>query len=91
MGPSLLQAEQLELSQPFLTEKVFHPPDHFCGHLLEFLLHVHVFPVLSNLEVDVVVQAQSFSTLTGGEGLLVFMKLNCLKGSLHLNKFLPIV
>ena len=30
-APSLLQAEQPQLSQPFLTGDMFHPSDHFCG------------------------------------------------------------
>jgi len=31
--PSLLLAEQPQLSQSFLTAEVFHPSDHFCGLL----------------------------------------------------------
>jgi len=44
--PSLLQAEQALISQPFLTGEVFHPVDHFCGPPLDLLQEVHVFPVL---------------------------------------------
>jgi len=32
---SLLQAEQPQLSQPFLTAEVFHPSHHFCGPPLD--------------------------------------------------------
>jgi len=46
--PSLLHAEQPQLSQPFLTE-VFHPSDHFCGSPVAPLQQVHVFPVLRKM------------------------------------------
>ena len=35
--PSLLQAEQLQISQPFFIGEVFHPSDHFCGLHLDLL------------------------------------------------------
>jgi len=50
--PSLLQAEQPQLSQPFLTGKVFHPSDHFCGPPLDPLQQVHVLLVLGAPELD---------------------------------------
>ena len=44
--PSLLQAEQPQLSQPVLIREVFQPSDHFCGPPLDPLQQLHVFPVL---------------------------------------------
>ena len=41
--PSLSQAEQPLLSQPFLTGAVLQPSDHFCGPPLDLLQRVHVF------------------------------------------------
>ena len=35
--PSLLQAEESQLSQPALIGEVFHPLDHFCGPPLDAL------------------------------------------------------
>jgi len=49
---SLLQAEQPQLSQPFLTGEVFQPSDLFCGPPLDLLQQVHVLHVLSALELD---------------------------------------
>ena len=54
MKPSLLQAEQPQLSQPFLIGEVLHLSDHFCGPPLDPLQQVHVFPVLRGPELDVV-------------------------------------
>ncbi|KAK4832884.1 hypothetical protein QYF61_026434 [Mycteria americana] len=50
--PSLLQAEQPQLSQPFLTGEVFHSSDHFCGPPLDLLQQDHGFPVLRAPEMD---------------------------------------
>jgi len=33
LEPSLLQAEQPQLSQPFLIQEVFQPSSHFCSLL----------------------------------------------------------
>ncbi|KAK4827482.1 hypothetical protein QYF61_018782, partial [Mycteria americana] len=49
---SLLQAEQTQLSQPFLLREVFHPSDHFCGPPLDLLQQVPVFTVLRAPELD---------------------------------------
>ncbi|KAK4815543.1 hypothetical protein QYF61_003235 [Mycteria americana] len=56
LEPCLLQAEQPQLSQPFLIGEVFHPSDHFCGPPLDLLQQVHVFPVLRAPELDAVLQ-----------------------------------
>ncbi|KAK4806259.1 LOW QUALITY PROTEIN: hypothetical protein QYF61_013403 [Mycteria americana] len=59
--PSLLQAEQPQLSQPFLIGEVFQPSDHFCGPPLDQLQQLHVFPVLRAPELDAVLQLLSHS------------------------------
>ena len=59
LQPSLLQAEQPQLSQPFLTAEVLQPPDQFCGPTLDLLRQVHVFPVLRALELDTGLQVGS--------------------------------
>ena len=64
--PSLLQAEQPKLSQPFLIEEVFQPSDHFHGPPLDLLKQVHVFPVLRAPELDAGCQVGSHQR--GGEG-----------------------
>ncbi|KAK4830165.1 hypothetical protein QYF61_008676 [Mycteria americana] len=46
LKPSLLQAEQPQLSQPFFTGEVFQPYDHFRGPPLDPLQQVRVFLVL---------------------------------------------
>ncbi|XP_074433859.1 TBC1 domain family member 31 isoform X2 [Larus michahellis] len=46
LEPSLLQAEQPQLSQPVLTAEVLQPSDHLCGPPLDPLQQVHVLPVL---------------------------------------------
>jgi len=48
--PSLLQAEEPQLSQPFFTGEVLQPSDCFHGPSLELLQQVHVFLVLGVLE-----------------------------------------
>jgi len=57
--PSLLQAEQPQLSQPFLILEVFHPSNHLCGPPLDPLKQAHIFPVLITPELDVVLQVVS--------------------------------
>ncbi|KAK4825808.1 hypothetical protein QYF61_002413 [Mycteria americana] len=56
LQPSLLQAEQPQLSQPVFTAQVLQPSDHFCGPPLDSLQQVHVFPVLRAPELDAVLQ-----------------------------------
>ncbi|KAK4830027.1 LOW QUALITY PROTEIN: hypothetical protein QYF61_008365 [Mycteria americana] len=62
LEPSLLQAEQAQLSQPFLTGEMFQPSDHFCDPPLDLLQQVHVFPVLRAPELDAVLQMGSHQT-----------------------------
>ena len=52
LEPSLLQAEQPQLSQPFLIGEVFQPSYHFCGPSLDPLQQLHIFPMLRALELD---------------------------------------
>ncbi|KAK4830182.1 hypothetical protein QYF61_008973 [Mycteria americana] len=56
LEPSLLQAEQAQLSQPFLIREVLQPSDHFCGPALDPLQQVCVFPVLRTPELDAALQ-----------------------------------
>lgn len=48
--PSLLQAEQGQLSQPFVTGEVFHPSDGVCGPRLDPLQEGRAFLVLRTPE-----------------------------------------
>ncbi|KAM9644853.1 uncharacterized protein ACIBXB_013062 [Morphnus guianensis] len=66
LEPSLLQAEQPQLSQPVLTGEVFHPSDHFCGPPLDPLQEAHVFPVLRTPELEAALQVGSHQS--GAEG-----------------------
>ena len=57
--PSLLQAEQPQLSQFFLIGEVFHPSDHFCGLPLDLLQQVYAFAVLETPELNAGLQVGS--------------------------------
>src|SRR5699024_8009122 len=46
LEPSLLQAKQAQLPQPFLTGEVLQPSDHRSGPPLDPLQELHVLPVL---------------------------------------------
>jgi len=50
--PPLLQAEQSELPQPFLTGEVLQSLNGLCGCLLGSLQQVHASPVLENSAQD---------------------------------------
>jgi len=67
LEPSLLQAEQLQLSQPFLIAEVLQPSDHFCGPPLDLLQQVHVFPVLRAPELDAGLQVRSHQSGVEGQ------------------------
>ena len=56
LEPSLLQAEQPQLSQAFLIGEVLRPSDHFCVRPLDLLQQVHVFPVLRTPELNAACQ-----------------------------------
>ena len=58
LKPSLLQAEQPQLSQPVLIGEVFQTLDHFCGSPLDVLQQVHVSPLLRTLHLDAVLQVR---------------------------------
>ena len=68
--PSLLQAEQPQLSQPFLTAEVLQPSDHLCGPPLDPLQHVHVFLVLRAPELDAQLQTGSHHSRPEGQNPL---------------------
>ena len=70
LDPSLLQAEQPQLSQPFLVGEVLQPSDHFCGPPPDPLQQVHVFPVLGAPEVDAGLQVRSHLSRLEGQNLL---------------------
>ena len=53
---SLPQAEQPQLSQPFLIGELLYASDCFCGPSLEMLQQVHVFRVLRAPDLDTVLQ-----------------------------------
>lgn len=50
--PSLLQAEQSQLSPPFLTREMLHSLHHLCSLSLDSLQYVHLFLVLGSPEMD---------------------------------------
>ena len=56
--PSLLQAEQPQLSQPVLTGEVFYPSDQFCALPLDVLQQLHVSPVLRTPHLDAVLKVR---------------------------------
>ncbi|KAK4826482.1 hypothetical protein QYF61_009478 [Mycteria americana] len=57
--PSLLQAEQPPLSQPFFIGEVLQPSDHLRGFPLDPLQQLHVFPVLRAPELEAALQVGS--------------------------------
>ena len=70
LEPSLLQAEQSQVSQPFLTAEVFQPSDHLCGTPLGPLQQVHVFLVLRPPELDTALQVGSHQRRVEGQNHL---------------------
>ena len=52
LEPSLLQAEQPELSQSVCVEEVFHPLDHFCVPTMDMLQQVHLSRILRTPYLD---------------------------------------
>ena len=67
--PSLLQAEQPQLSQPVLIGEVFHPLDHFSGPPLDAIQQFRVSPVLQTSHVDAVYQVRSHYHSAEGKNL----------------------
>ena len=68
--PSLPQAEQPQLSQPFLTGEVLQPSDHFGCPPLDLLQQVDVFPGLRAPELDAGLQVRSVQSRTAGQNHL---------------------
>ncbi|KAK4813629.1 hypothetical protein QYF61_014389, partial [Mycteria americana] len=56
LEPSLLQAEQPQLSQPVLVGEVLQPSDHFCDPPLDSLQQLHLCLVLRTPELDAVLR-----------------------------------
>ncbi|KAK4816284.1 hypothetical protein QYF61_014582 [Mycteria americana] len=67
LQPPLLQAEQPQLSQPFLIGELFQPSDHLRGPPLDPLQQLHVFLVLRTPELDAVLQVESHQSGVEGQ------------------------
>jgi len=70
LHPPLLEAEQPQLSQPFLTGDVLQPLDHFCGPPLDLLQQLHVLLVLRAPELDTRLQVGSHQSRVEGQNHL---------------------
>ncbi|KAK4810853.1 LOW QUALITY PROTEIN: hypothetical protein QYF61_008825 [Mycteria americana] len=70
LEPSLLQAKQPQLSQPFFIGEVFHPSDRFCGPPLDPRQQVHVLLVLRTPELDAILQVGSHQRGVEGQNHL---------------------
>ena len=57
--PSLLQAEESQLSQPVLAGEVLQPSAHLCGPPLDLFQQLHVLLVFRAPELDAVLQVGS--------------------------------
>jgi len=68
--PSLLQAEQPQLSQPVLIAEVLQPSDHLRGPPLDPLQHIHVLPMLGAPELDAGLQVGSHENGVKGQNPL---------------------
>ncbi|KAK4818202.1 hypothetical protein QYF61_008586 [Mycteria americana] len=68
--PSLLQAEQLQLSQPVLIGEVLQPLDHFHGLSLDPLQQHHVLLVLRAPELDALLHVRSHQSRVKGQNHL---------------------
>ncbi|CAM9277954.1 unnamed protein product, partial [Bubo scandiacus] len=56
LEPSLLQAEQPQLSHPFFIGELFQPSDNFCGPILDLLYQIHVLLMLGAPELNTILQ-----------------------------------
>ncbi|KAK4814468.1 hypothetical protein QYF61_018986 [Mycteria americana] len=70
LQPSLLQAQQPQLSQPVLVGEVLQPSDNFHGPPLHGLQQLHVLLVLRAPELDAVLQVRSHQSRVEGQNLL---------------------
>ncbi|KAK4814330.1 hypothetical protein QYF61_014844 [Mycteria americana] len=68
--PSLLQAEQPQLSQPVLVGEVLQPSHHFRGPPLDSLQQLHVLLVLRAPELDAALQVGSHQSGVEGQNPL---------------------
>ncbi|KAK4808881.1 hypothetical protein QYF61_007996 [Mycteria americana] len=68
--PSLLQAEQPQLSQPVFIGEVLQPSDHLHGPPLDLLQQVHVLLMLGAPQVDAVLQVGSHKSGVKGQNHL---------------------
>ncbi|KAK4805791.1 hypothetical protein QYF61_000397, partial [Mycteria americana] len=68
--PSLLQAEQPQVSQPVFIREVLQPSDHLRGPPLDSLQQVHVLLILGDPELNAVLQVRSHKSGVEGENHL---------------------
>jgi len=68
--PSLLQAKQPQLSQPFLITEVLQLSDHLCGPPLDLLQQLRVLLVLGTPELDTGLQVGSHQSGVEGQNHL---------------------
>lgn len=62
--PSLLQAKQLQLSQPLLVWHMLHSLNYLCDPSLNLLQYVHVSLVLGSPEPDTALEVRSHECFT---------------------------
>jgi len=70
LQPSLLQAEQPQLPQPFFKAELLQTSNHFSGPPLDPLQQVHSFPVLRAPELDTELQVRSHQSRAEGQNPL---------------------
>jgi len=70
LQPSLLEAEQPQLSQLFVVGEVLQPLDHLCGPPLDPLQQLHVLLVLRAPELDAGLQVASHQSRVEGQNCL---------------------
>jgi len=70
MRSSLLQTEQVQLSQPFFVRDVLQPSEHLHGPPLDLLQHLHIFPKLVAPGLDAVLQMESHKDRAEGDNPL---------------------
>ena len=59
LEPSLLRAEEPQLSQPVFVREMLQSSGHLCGPPLDSLQQLHVLLVLAAPELDTVLQVRS--------------------------------
>ena len=71
LGPSLLQVEKPQSSQPVLIGELLQPPDHSCGPALGVLQQLHILIImLGTPELNTVLQVGPHNNRAGGDNYL---------------------